>query len=73
MSLLGFGLCVCDLADVDGVCGVGDVPLLLHVGGCDGQQGSVAAEGQRGDAGGVAVELTQALLIERVPDVHKAV
>lgn len=70
---LGLGLSICDLADEDGVLWVADVSLLVHVGGGDGEHGAVVIEGQRGDAGGVAVELTQALLVERVPDVHKAV
>lgn len=71
--LLGLGLGVSDLADVDGIGRVRDVALLLHVRGGDGQQRAVAAEGQRGDAGRVTVELTQTLLIERVPDVHEPV
>lgn len=50
-----------------------DVVHLVHVGGGDGQRGAVVAEGQRGDAGGVTVELAQPLLVEGVPDVHKAV
>lgn len=70
---LGFGLGVCDLADVDGVGGVRDVSLLLHVRGGDGQQGSVHTERQRRDAGRVTVELTQTLLVERIPNVHEAV
>lgn len=70
---LGFGLGVGDLADVDGVGGVRDVSLLLHVRGGDGQQRSVDAERQRRDAGRVTVELTQTLLVERIPNVHEAV
>lgn len=70
---LGFSLGVCDLADEDGVLRVADVTLLVHVGGGDGEQAAVVVEGQRGDAGRVPVELTQALLVERVPDVHEAV
>lgn len=70
---LGFGLGVCDLADEDGVLRVTDVPLLVHVGGSDGEHGAVVVEGQRGDAGRVAVELAQALLVEGVPDVDEAV
>jgi len=61
------------LADEDGVLRVVDVSPLVHVGGGDGEHGAVVVEGQRGDAGRVPVELTQALLVERVPDVHKAV
>lgn len=72
-SLLGLGLGVCDLADEDGVGRVRDVSHLLHVGGGNGQQRAIAAEGQRGDAGRVTVKLTQTLLIERVPDVHKSI
>lgn len=70
---LGFGLGICDLADEDGVLRVVDVALLLHVRGGDGEHGPVVVEGQRGDAGGVSVELAQALLVEGVPDVDKAV
>lgn len=64
---------VCDLADEDGVLRVADVSLLMHVGGGDGEHGAVVVEGQRGDAGRVAVELTQPLLVEGVPDVDEAV
>lgn len=70
---LGFGLGVCDLADEYGVLRVTDVALLLHVRGGDGEHGSIVVEGQRGDAGRVPVELAQALLVERVPDVDKAI
>lgn len=70
---LGLGLGICDLADEDGVLRVVDVSLLVHVGGGNCKHGAVVIEGQRGDAGRVPVELTQALLVERVPDVHKAV
>lgn len=70
---LGLRLGVCDLADEDGVLRVADVSLLVHVGGGDGEHGAVVVEGQRGDAGGVAVELTQPLLVEGVPDVDEAV
>ena len=70
---LGLRLCVCDLTDEDGVLRVADVSLLLHVRGGDGQRGAVVTEGQGGDRRGVAVKLTQTLLVERVPDVHKAV
>lgn len=70
---LGFRLGVCDLADEDGVLRVTDIPLLVHVGGGDGEHGAVIVECQRGDAGRVAVELTQPLLVEGVPDVDEAV
>lgn len=70
---LGLCLCVCDLADEDAVLRVADVSLLVHVGGGDGEHGAVVVEGQRGDAGRVAVELTQPLLVEGVPDVDEAV
>lgn len=70
---LGLCLGIGDLSDVDAVLGVLDVVHLVHVGGGDGQRGAVAAEGQRGDAGGVTVELAQTLLVEGVPDVHEAV
>lgn len=50
-----------------------DVTLLVHVGGGDCKHGAVVVEGQRRDAGRVPVELTQALLVEGVPDVHEAV
>lgn len=50
-----------------------DVPLLVHVGGGDGEHGAVVVEGERGDAGRVAMELTQPLLVEGVPDVDEAV
>lgn len=70
---LGLGLGICDLADEDGVLRVVDVPFLMHVRGGDGEHGAVVIEGEGGDAGRVPVELTQALLVERVPDVHKAV
>lgn len=70
---LGLGLSICDLADEDGVLWVADVSLLVHVGGGDCEHGAIIIEGQRGDAGRVPVELTQALLVEGVPDVHKAV
>lgn len=73
VNSLGLRLGVGDLADEDGVLGVADVSLFVHVGGGDGQHGAVVVEGQRGDAGGVAVELTQALLVEGVPDVDEAV
>lgn len=70
---LGLRLGICDLADEDGVLRVTDVPLLVHVGGSDGEHGAVVVEGQRGDASRVAVELTQSLLVEGVPDVDEAV
>lgn len=70
---LGLGLSICDLADEDGVLWMADVSLLVHVGGGDCEHGAIIIEGQRGDAGRVPVELTQALLVEGVPDVHKAV
>lgn len=70
---LGLGLGVGDLADVDGVFRVADVAHLVHVGSGDGDQAAVAVEGQRRDAGRIAVELAQALLVERVPNVNKAV
>lgn len=73
MDSLGFGLSICDLADEYGVLRVTDVALLLHVGGGDCKHGSVIVEGQRGDAGGISVELAQAFLVERIPDVDKAV
>lgn len=50
-----------------------DVVHLIHVGGGDGQRGAVVAEGQGGDAGGIAMELAKPLLVEGIPDVHKAV
>lgn len=70
---LGLGFGVRDLADEDAVLRVADLALLVHVGGGDGEQRAVAVERQRGDAGRVAVELAQALLVERVPDVDEAV
>lgn len=70
---LGFCLSVCDLADEDGVLRVADISFLVHVGGGDGEHGAVVIERQRRDAGWVTVELTQPLLVERVPDVHEAV
>lgn len=70
---LGLGLGICDLANEDGVLWVADVSLLVHIGGGDCEHGAVVIEGQGGDAGRVPVELTQALLVERVPDVDKAV
>lgn len=70
---LGLGFSVRDLADEDGVLWVADVSLLVHVGGGNGEHGAIVVEGQRGDAGRVPVKLTQALLVEGVPDVHKAV
>lgn len=70
---LGLGLGISDLADEDGVLWVADVALLLHIGGGNGEHGAVVIEGKRGDAGRVPVELTQPLLVEGVPDVHKAV
>lgn len=70
---LGFGLGICDLANEYGVLRVTDVALLLHVGGGDGEHGPVVVEGQRGDARWISVELTQAFLVERIPDVDKAV
>lgn len=50
-----------------------DLVHLVHVGGGDGQRGAVVAEGQRGDAGGITMELAQPLLVEGIPDVHKAI
>lgn len=70
---LGFGLCVCDLTDENCIGGVWNIPLFLHVWWSDCQQRTVHTERQRRDAGGVPVELTQTLLIERIPDVHKAI
>lgn len=70
---LGFGLGICDLANEYGVLRVTDVALLLHVRGGDRKHGSIIVEGQRGDAGGISMELTQALLVERIPDVDKAI
>ena len=70
---LGLRLSVCDLADEDGILRVADVTLFLHVGGGDGEHGAVVIEGKGGDTGRVPVELAQALLVERVPDVHEAV
>lgn len=70
---LGFGLGICDLTNEDGVLRVADVALLLHVRGGDGKHGSVIIEGEWGDAGRVSMELTQAFLVEGIPDVDKAV
>lgn len=70
---LGFCLSICDLAYEDGVLWVADVSLLVHVGGGNCEHGAIIIEGKRGDAGGIPMELTQALLVERIPDVHKAV
>lgn len=70
---LGLGFSVCDLADEDGILWVADVSLLVHVGRGNGEHGAIVVEGQRGDAGWVPVKLTQALLVEGIPDVHKAV
>lgn len=70
---LGFSLSICDLAYEDGILWVADVSLLMHVGGGNCEHGAIIIEGKRGDAGGVPVELTQALLVEWIPDVYKAV
>lgn len=61
------------MANEYGVLWVTDVALLLHVRGGDSQHGPVVIEGQGGDAGWVSMELTQPLLVERIPDVDKAV
>lgn len=70
---LGLGLSICDLADEDGIFWVADVSLLVHVGGGNGKHGAIIIEGKWGNAGRVPVELTQALFVEWVPDVHKAI
>lgn len=70
---LGLGFGICDLSDEDRVFWVTDVSFFLHVGGSDGKHGAVVVKSKWCDAGRVAVELTQALLVEWVPDVYKAV
>lgn len=70
---LWFCFSVCDLANKDGIFWMAYVSLFLHVGGGDCEHCAIVAESQRGDAGRVAVELAEALLVERVPDVHEAI
>lgn len=70
---LWFCFSICDLANKDGVLWVAYVSLFLHVGRGDCEHCAIVAESQRGNAGRVAVELTEALLVERVPDVHEAI
>ena len=75
VTLLGLGLLVGDMADVDGVgrYRVGRLLLLVQVRAGDGQHTAVRREGQRGDGRRVAVQLTQPLLVQPVPDVDVAV
>ena len=47
--------------------------MLVHVRGCDGQNGTVVGEGQAGDRGGILVELAKSLLVLPVPDVDQTV
>lgn len=70
---LGLRLSICDLTDKDGVLWVADVSFLVHVGRGNGEHGAVVAESQGSNASWVAVELTQALFVEWIPDIHKAV
>lgn len=70
---LGFCFCVCHLANVDTIFGVLDVIHFVHIGRSYGEGGAVVAEGQGRYAGGVAMELTQPLFIERIPNIHKPI
>ena len=49
------------------------VQLLSNGLPSDGEDGSVVAEGQRRDGGGISVELAETLLVESVPDVDETV
>lgn len=70
---LGLCLSIRDLADEDGILWMADVSFLKHVGGSNCKHGTIIVEGQWCNTGRVPVKLTQALLVEWVPDVHKAI
>lgn len=70
---LWLGLSISDLADKDGILWVVDVSFLVHIGGSDGKHCAIIIKGKGGNAGRVSMELTQTLLVERVPDVHKTI
>lgn len=70
---LGFCFGICHLANVDPIFGVLDVIHFVHIGRGYGEGGAVVAEGQGRYAGGVAMELTQPLFIERIPNIHKSI
>lgn len=46
---------------------------LVQVGAADGQGAAIGAEVERGYGGIVFVELTKALLVEAIPNVHNAI
>ena len=73
MSLLWLCLSVSNMPYVDGILWLLLALLGPHTRGCNGNHVPLSVERQRGNVCRVTMELTQALLVEGVPDVDEAI
>lgn len=73
--LRGLGLCffVYHLANEDTIFRMPSVIHLIHIWWCYCKRSSVITEGKGSDAGGVPMELAQALLVKWVPNIDESI
>lgn len=70
---LGFGFCICHLANEDTIFRMLRVIHFIHIWWCYCKCSPVIAEGKWCDAGGVPMELAQSLFVKWIPNIYKSI